>query len=81
MAAFITPSGLYSYKVMPFGLRNAPATFQRLVNHVVAGLAGCAVYLDDLVVLQLQSCNLDIRHIKGRNNVVADALSRAPVME
>ena len=50
MAAFITPSGLYSYKVMPFGLRNAPGTFQRLMNRVVARLAGCAIYLDDLVV-------------------------------
>lgn len=50
VATFIIPSGLYSYKVMPFGLRNAPATFQRLMNRVVAGLAGCAVYLDDLVV-------------------------------
>lgn len=39
-----------SKRVMPFGLRNAPATFQRLMNRVVAGLAGCAVYLDDLVV-------------------------------
>ena len=45
MAAFITPSELYSYQVMPSGLRNAPAMFQ----NVVAGLAGC-VYLDDVVV-------------------------------
>lgn len=50
IAAFVTPSGLYSYTVMSFGLRNAPATFQRLMNKVVSGLEGCAVYLDDVVV-------------------------------
>lgn len=50
ISAFITPSGLYSYNVMSFGLRNAPATFQHLMNQVVAGLEGCAVYLDDVVV-------------------------------
>ena len=50
IAAFITPSGLYSYTVMLFGLRNAPATFQRLMNQVVAGFKGCAVYLDSVVI-------------------------------
>merc|ERR1712035_184480 len=40
----------YSYTVMGFGLRNAPATFQRLMNLVVNGLGGCAVYLDDVVI-------------------------------
>lgn len=50
VSAFVTPFGLFEYTVMSFGLRNAPATFQRLMNMVVAGLAGCAVYLDDVVV-------------------------------
>ena len=50
ISAFITPSGLYQYTRMSFGLRNAPSSFQRLMNHVVAGLEGCAVYLDDVVV-------------------------------
>ncbi len=50
ISAFVTPSGLYSYKVMPFGLKNAPTTFQRLMNHVVSGLTGSAVYLNDLVI-------------------------------
>lgn len=35
---------------MPFGVRNTPATFQRLVNTVMSGLSGCKAYLDDIVV-------------------------------
>lgn len=50
ISTVITPSGLYAYTVMSFGLCNAPATFQRLMNLVVSGLEGCAVYLDDLVI-------------------------------
>lgn len=50
ISAFITPGGLYSYQVMAFGLRNAPSTFQRLINTVLFGLDGCAAYLDDVVV-------------------------------
>lgn len=50
ISSFVTPSGLYSYTVMPFGLRNGTATFQWLMNRVVAGLEGCSIYLDDLVI-------------------------------
>jgi hypothetical protein len=35
---------------MPFGMRNAPATFQRMINNVIKGLDCCAAYIDDLIV-------------------------------
>lgn len=50
ISAFVTPDVFLQYTVMPFGVRNAPATFQHLVNTVLAGLSGCEAYLDDIVV-------------------------------
>ena len=51
--AFTTYSGLYEFRKMPFGLVNAPATFQHLMEVVLTGLArgSCHVYLDDVLVL------------------------------
>ncbi len=50
LSAFVTPDRFLQYTVMPFGVRNAPATFQRLVNHVLSGMSGCEAYLDDVVL-------------------------------
>ena len=50
ISAFVTPDGLCQYTVMPFGMRNAPATFQHMINLVVSGLEGCAAYIDDVVI-------------------------------
>ncbi|KAG6935318.1 hypothetical protein G0U57_015158, partial [Chelydra serpentina] len=50
-SAFITHVGLYEFNVLPFGLRNAPATFQKLVDSLLAGLGESAVaYLDDVAI-------------------------------
>lgn len=50
--AFSTATGHYEFLRMPFGLRNAPATFQRLINNVLKEYIGsiCLVYLDDVLI-------------------------------
>ncbi|KAL4306725.1 hypothetical protein AHAS_Ahas16G0207000 [Arachis hypogaea] len=49
--AFITPDGTYCYTVMPFGLKNAGATYQRLINKIFQNLSGTKleVYIDDML--------------------------------
>nr|XP_034195197.1 uncharacterized protein LOC117611373 [Osmia lignaria] len=50
--AFSTPFGHFEFNRMPFGLKNAAATFQRLMNNVLDGLQGLElfVFIDDIVV-------------------------------
>ena len=49
--AFTTSFGLYEFEVMPFGLHSAPATFQRIINHVLRDCWNFArAYIDDIVV-------------------------------
>ena len=50
--AFITHECLFEFNVMPFGLCNAPATFQRLMNLALSGMlwSECLVYLDNIII-------------------------------
>ena len=49
--AFVTYNGLYEFRVMPFGLCNAPAMFQRVMQKVLAGQGDfCSVYIYDILV-------------------------------
>ena len=51
--AFCTSDGLFEFNVLPFGLCNGPATFQRLMDLLLTGLqwSSCLVYLDDVIVV------------------------------
>ncbi|XP_075655023.1 uncharacterized protein LOC142625217 [Castanea sativa] len=56
---FVTSQGLYCYRVMPFGLKNAGATYQRLVNCMVSHQIGrnVEVYVDDMLVKSKDEAN------------------------
>lgn len=51
--SFVTPNGQYEYLKMPFGLKNAPAVFQRFINNIFRDLIDkreIIIYMDDIVV-------------------------------
>ena len=50
--AFRTRYGLFEYKVMPFGLANAPAMFQNMMNEILRDMIylGVIIYLDDILI-------------------------------
>ena len=54
--SFVTNQGLFCYKVMPFGLKNAKATYQRLMNKMFTHQIGrnVQVYVDDVLVKSLR---------------------------
>jgi hypothetical protein len=59
---FVTRQGLFRFVRMPFGLANAPSTFQRMMDAVLRGLTWqtCLVYLDDVIVFTKSGIN---RHV------------------
>ena len=62
---FITKMGLFCYRVMPFALKNAGATYQRLVNKIFMLLIGrtMEVYVDDMITKSKNSAD-HVRHLE-----------------
>ncbi|KAL1269230.1 hypothetical protein QQF64_031519 [Cirrhinus molitorella] len=61
LTAFKTPFGHYHFNVLPFELHGAPATFQRMIDHILQGTEDfAAAYLDDIVVF---SKNWHLQHL------------------
>ena len=69
--AFCTRDGLYEYVTMPFGLINAPATYQRLMNIVTRQISPlhCLVYLDDIIIFS-KTWNAHLKHLQEIFNAV-----------
>ena len=61
---FLGPDGLYQFTVMPFGMKTAPATFQRMIKRVLKGTEEFAdSYLDDVIVLS-NGFDAHLRHLR-----------------
>ena len=48
--AFATPGGLYHYRVLPFGLTNSPAVFNRAMRQALHGIPGVETFVDDVLI-------------------------------
>ena len=66
--AVITPFGLFEWVRMPFGLRNAGCTFQRLMDQILGDLPHCFVYVDDILISSpdIQSHLQHVRQVLDR---------------
>jgi hypothetical protein len=64
VSAFVTSKGFFQYRPMPFGMKNAPATFQRMVNHLMSDLRGCEGYIF-YVIMHSESFEAHLLHIRS----------------
>ena len=49
-SALVVHSGIYVFRVLPYGMKNSAATFQQVMNEVIVGLKGCEMCIADAVV-------------------------------
>ena len=69
MTTFVTPIGNYHYKVMPIGLKNAGATYQRMMIRMFGPQLGknIEIYIDDIVV----KSKAESKHVNDLENIFA----------
>ena len=67
--SFMTEQGTYCYQVMPFGLKNAGATYQRLVNKIFQKQIGTSI--DDMLVKSVKA-GLHVNHLAEAFQVLKD---------
>ena len=69
MTTFVTPIGNYHYRVMPFGLKNAGATYQRMMIRMFEPQLGknIEIYIDDIVV----KSKAESKHVNDLENIFA----------
>ena len=71
--AFVTPFGKYEFKVMPFGLVGAPATFQQLMNEILLPVREFAItYMDDICIFSA-SWTEHLKHLRKIFQLLEDA--------
>jgi len=80
VTAFSTKEGHWEYKCLPFRLKTAPATFQRMMNIVLSGLtrSRCFVFLDDTVVYARSLAEHDIKLRKVFDRIRENRLKLKP---
>ena len=62
--AFVTPFGKYEFLMVSFGLAQAQAYFQLLMNKVLEGLSYAMIYLDDIIIFSTNEED-HLRHLEN----------------
>jgi transposase InsO family protein len=72
--AFTSHFGVYQFRRLPFGLRNAPGTFQRAIDIILSGIKWktCLVYLDDVIIFS-SSRKMHLQHVNEALNLLGGA--------
>src|SRR5436305_9094801 len=72
--AFVYSRGLYEFNIMPFGLKNAPMTFQRMMNRILRK------YLDKFVIVYIDDIMIFSKMFEKHIGIILEELAKANLM-